>query len=413
MPLHFEASTTAVAGFRFAGAAAGIKAIGRPDLALAAAAAPVPGAGIFTTNLVRAAPVLVTAERLAGGQAQAILANAGCANACSGEAGMLATLETTAAVARALDGSPAHILAASTGVIGVPLPAGKVVAALPSLVASLSEKGADRFAEAILSTDRSPKVAHVTGEIGGRSFVMMGIAKGAGMIHPNMAPLVPHATMLAFLFTDAAADAGSLGRALSRVADRTFHQASVDGDTSTNDTLVIMASGYAGTELARPAEFAAPREIPSPLEEAMTIVCEHLARQMVADGEGAEHLVEIHVSGLLADRDAAAIARTIATSPLVKTALFGQDPNWGRVLGAAGRAGVVFDPSRARILVENVCIVDGGIGMGAEREAEARRVMARPSYRIDVELGEGPGRARYLTCDLGLGYIRCNADYRS
>ena len=289
--------------------------------------------------------------------------------------------------------------------IGVTLPSAKVIAAVPSLVSSLSAEGADRFAEAILTTDRGPKVVHARSEIGGRPFVVLGIAKGAGMIHPNMASL-PHATMLAFLFTDAVADGASLSRALGRVTERTFNQASVDGDTSTNDTLAILASGRAET---------APHagEVAAALEEAMTAVCEELARKMVADGEGSEHLIELHVSGLVSDQAAARIARTVATSPLVKTAFYGKDPNWGRLLAAAGRAGIEFDPSRARILVEGIAIVDGGIGQGQAREAEAHQIMTRPEYRIDLILGDGPGRARYLTSDLGMGYVRCNADYRS
>jgi glutamate N-acetyltransferase/amino-acid N-acetyltransferase len=403
--LRIEHATTVVPGFRFAGLSASIKSNGRPDLALAVADSSVPAAAVFTTNIVRAAPVLVAAERISAGKLRAVLANSGCANACTGSAGLEATHETTSAVAQALGASASEVLPASTGVIGVTLPSAKVIAHVPALVGALSENGADRFAEAILTTDRGPKVVTARAEVNGRPFVILGMAKGAGMIHPSMAPL-PHATMLAFLFTDAAASAASLARAIARSAERTFNQASVDGDTSTNDTLAVLASGRAGTEQAG-------ADVPSALEEAMTAVCEELARKMVADGEGAEHLIELHVSGLVSDEAAARVAKTVATSPLVKTAFFGKDPNWGRLLGAAGRAGVVFDPGQARILVEGIAIVDGGVGQGAAREAEAHRIMTRPSYRIDLVLGDGPGRARYLTCDLGMGYVRCNADYRS
>jgi glutamate N-acetyltransferase/amino-acid N-acetyltransferase len=213
--------------------------------------------------------------------------------------------------------------------------------------------------------------------------------------------------MLAFLFTDAVADGASLSEAIVRVADRTFNQASVDGDTSTNDTLVVLASGRART-VRLPGGNVAPA-----LEEAMTLVAEELARKMVADGEGAEHLVELHVRGLATNEDAARVARTVATSSLVKTALYGQDPNWGRLLAAAGRAGAAFDPARARILIGEICIVENGIGLGAATEARAHEIMAAPSYRIDLILGDGPGLSRYLTSDLGLGYVRCNADYRT
>jgi glutamate N-acetyltransferase/amino-acid N-acetyltransferase len=407
MAIHAEDTTTAVPGFRFAACAAGIKTEGRLDLALAAADAPASAAGLFTTNLVRAAPVVLAAERVRRGSTRAILANSGCANACTGSAGLTDARETTSAIARALQVDPQEVLPASTGVIGTLLPAARLVQLAPALAADLTPEGADRFAEAILTTDRGPKVAHARGEIGGRPFVVMGIAKGAGMIHPTVAPLAPHATMLAFLFTDAVADPRALEGALVRVAEQTFNRATVDGDTSTNDALIALASGRAATAPGRGGDVAPA------LEEAMMLVSDRLARAMVADGEGAEHLVEIIVRGLTSDADALVIARTIATSPLVKTALYGQDPNWARLLGAAGRAGVTFDPDRACIAVGDVAIVKGGVGMGADPEKQARAVMARPSYAIDVVLGDGPGRARYFACDLGIGYVRCNASYRS
>ena len=407
MAIRLEDSTTNVAGFRFAAAAAGIKSPGRLDFALAAADTAVSAAGLFTTNIVRAAPVLLAADRVRRGRVRAILANSGCANACTGEAGLAAARDTTAAVARALGGDPNDVLPASTGVIGALLPAARLIELTPALMADLNENHADRFAEAILTTDRGPKVAHARGEIGGRPFTVLGIAKGAGMIHPAVAPLAPHATMLAFLFTDAAADALALEAALARVAEVTFNRASVDGDTSTNDTVIALASGRAGNDAGAAAAIA-PQ-----LEEAMGLVSERLARAMVADGEGAEHLVEIVVTGTASNADALVIARTIATSPLVKTALYGQDPNWGRLLGAAGRAGVVFDPNRARIAIGGITIVDGGVGVGADPESKARLIMAQPSYAIEVALGDGNGRARYFACDLGIGYVRCNASYRS
>lgn len=401
-----EQAAIPIAGFRFAGVSAGIKRNGKPDLALAVADEPAVVAGVLTTNLVRAAPVLVTAERLALGRARAILANSGCANACTGDEGLEATRSTTLAIAKALGSQEGEVFPASTGVIGALLPAEKIIASTPELIASLSPSGGDRFAEAIMTTDRAPKLAHVRGEIGGRPFSMLGIAKGAGMIHPDMAPVVPHATMLAFLFTDASANPRALERALARAADETFNAASVDGDTSTNDTLLALASGRAGTD-------PGGEEIPPALFESMLAVCESLARQMVADGEGSEHLVDLHVGGTVTNEEARRIARTIATSPLVKTAIFGKDPNWGRILGAAGRAGVSFDPSRARIRIGDVVIVENGRTKGAEAERRGHEIMSGPSYRIDVEVGEGPGRARYFMCDLGHGYVRCNADYRS
>jgi glutamate N-acetyltransferase/amino-acid N-acetyltransferase len=407
MPIRIEDTTAAVRGFRFSAVEAGIKAKGRLDFALAAADVPATAAALFTTNIVRAAPVVLSAERVRSGRARAILVNSGCANACTGEAGMTAARQTTEAVARALGADPSEVLSASTGVIGALLPAPRLVELCPALVAGLGADRAGDFAAAILTTDRGPKVAHARGEIGGRPFVVTGIAKGAGMIHPAVAPLVPHATMLVFLFTDASAGAIPLEKALGRVSDATFNRASVDGDTSTNDTVVALASGQADTRVGDGGAVAPE------LEEALCLVSERLARAMVADGEGAEHLVDIVVTGLSSDGEALAIARTIATSPLVKTAFYGRDPNWGRILGAAGRAGVLFDPDRARIAVGGIAIVERGVAVGADAEARARAVMAEPSYVVDVSLGEGPGRARYFACDLGIGYVKCNASYRS
>lgn len=406
MLLEPEKTAIPVAGFRFSGISAGIKRNGNPDLALAVADDPATIAGVLTTNIVRAAPVLVTAERLAFGRARAVLVNSGCANACTGDAGLEATRKTTLALAESLGARKDEIFPASTGVIGALLPAEKILAKTPELVAALSPEGGDRFAEAIMTTDRAPKLAHVRGEIGGKPFSMLGIAKGAGMIHPNMAPVPKQATMLAFLFTDAAAHPRALERALARAADETFNSASVDGDTSTNDTLLALASGRAGTD-------PGGDELPPALFEAMLAVSESLARQMVADGEGSEHLVELHVSGTGTDDEARRIARTIATSPLVKTAIFGKDPNWGRILAAAGRAGVHFDPTLATIRIGEVAIVERGMAVGSDAERRAHEIMTGPSFRMDLVLGKGPGRARQLMCDLGFDYVRCNADYRS
>jgi glutamate N-acetyltransferase/amino-acid N-acetyltransferase len=404
MSVRLEANTTVVPGFSFAAKACGLKKNGKLDVALAAADRDVAVGGVFTTNLVRAAPVVLAARRVAGGRARAVLANSGCANACTGAAGDEAALSSTASVAAAIGAPPDAVIPASTGVIGAVLPAERIQSQARALASALSTQGADDFAEAILTTDRGPKVATARGAIGGRGFVVLGMAKGAGMIHPAMAPL--HATMLAFLFTDATAGGPSLTRALARVSDATFNQITVDGDTSTNDTLVALASGLQSTD-------ESTSEIPPALEEAFGLVCEKLARDMAADGEGAEHLVEIAVSGTATDDEARRIARTIATSSLVKTALFGQDANWGRILAAAGRAGVQFDPAAARIAIGGITIVERGLGLGTEQERAAKTILARPSYRIDVVVGGGDGKGRYLTCDLGIGYIRCNADYRT
>ncbi len=382
-----------VKGFRFAGVAAGLKKSGAADLGAIVADQVVTAAAVFTRNVVKAAPVVLAAQRVAGGHARAVLANAGCANACTGAPGMSAAKATTRALARALGCSPSEVLPASTGVIGALLPADTVNAAIPALVADLREDNAMAFARAICTTDRWPKTAHHQRD----GATVVGIAKGAGMIHPDMA------TTLAFLMCDARATAVTLRRALRMATEATFNRVTVDGDTSTNDTIVAMCSGAAG----------GPALGASTLAGMFFPVLDALARSIVADGEGSEHVVTITVEGCASHRAARAIATTIATSPLVKTALHGQDPNWGRILAAAGRAGVDFDPGRASITVGDVPIVARGMAVGAEAEASAKTRMARPTYEIVVRLGAGAFRASYVTCDLGHAYINVNANYRS
>jgi glutamate N-acetyltransferase/amino-acid N-acetyltransferase len=389
-----------VPGFRFSAISAGIRKDGRIDTALAFAEQPATVAGLFTRNLVRAAPVQVASARVRSGRARAVLVNAGCANACTGEPGLAATSTSTAAVAKALAIEPELVLPASTGVIGVVLPADRIAARASELVLKLSAEGAGDFATAILTTDRWQKTAETAIRSGGTNVRVLAIGKGAGMIHPDVGP--PHATMLVFLFTDAEVEQAELAQALGFAAEDTFNACSVDGDTSTNDTVLALASGASGVRLG--AKDLAP---------AMHELCDALARSMVADGEGSNHMVELRVLGLATDEDARRVARTIATSPLVKTALCGKDPNWGRILGAAGRAGVTFDPNRAAIRVGLVEIVKDGVGLGKEVEAHAKAVMQSPTYSIELVLGGGSGKAHYYMCDLGHGYVDVNADYRS
>lgn len=386
-----------VEGFRFSAVPAQLRKDGRIDVALAVSDEPCVASGVFTRNLVRAAPVEIAEQRLRAGTARAVLVNAGCANACTGEPGWNACLESTEAIARELGIESESVLPASTGVIGAVLPADKIAKAARPLVEGLSPDAAGAFAAAILTTDRWPKVAEAEIVGGGR---VLGIAKGAGMIHPDLGP--PQATMLAFLFTDALVDRESLDRALREAADVTFNQASVDGDTSTNDTVLVLASGRSGKRAGIDA-----------LRAAFVAVCDPLARSMVADGEGANHVAEILVSGLESDADARSVARTIATSMLVKTALFGKDANWGRLLAAAGRSGVRFDPRMARIAIGDVEIVRGGLSLGADAEKSAAQVLAQKEYVIHVQLGSGGGKSRYLTSDLGHSYVDVNAGYRS
>jgi glutamate N-acetyltransferase/amino-acid N-acetyltransferase len=400
-------SFSTVPGFRFSALPAQIRKDGRIDVALAVCDRPATVAGVFTRNLVRAAPVLVAAERVRAGTARAVLANSGCANACTGEAGKRATLESTAAIARALGVAPDMVLPASTGVIGALLPSERITSSARALVDALSPERHPDFAQAICTTDRWTKVAWAALGEGADAPRVLAMGKGAGMIHPDVGLLrengsVPHATMLAFLFTDAMVDPGVLESALVHATERTFNECSVDGDTSTNDTVIAMASGASGVGV--PAER---------LANAFESVCDALARSMVADGEGSEHCVELFVRGMDSDADARAVARTVATSMLVKTALAGCDANWGRILGAAGRAGVSFDPSKANISMGGVAVVRQGLTVGKEAEKAAAEQMNAPSYAIELDLGSGPGGARYLMSDLGHGYIDVNASYRS
>ncbi|HJK97151.1 MAG TPA: bifunctional glutamate N-acetyltransferase/amino-acid acetyltransferase ArgJ, partial [Polyangiaceae bacterium LLY-WYZ-14_1] len=331
----------AVRGFRFAAVSAGLKGRRVPDLGLVVADRPVSMVASFTTNLVQAAPVLLARDRVSRGRPRAVLVNSGNANACTGPAGQAAAERTTAALAAALGLRPAQVVPASTGVTGVPFPEDRVVDAIPRLVARASPDGAWDFARSILTTDRGPKTSSRTFSLRPRrTATVLGIGKGAGMIHPRMA------TTLAFVVTDAPGRRSLLRRILARALDATFHASTVDGDTSTNDMVLLVASGAIGGPVLSPTDRAAAR-----LEAAVTEVLGELAEQIVADGEGARHAVTIDVRGTVTDGDARRVAETVATSLLVKTALHGRDPNWGRIAAAAGRAGVPFDPSRLDVRI--------------------------------------------------------------
>lgn len=392
-----------VAGFRFAGVASGIKADGKLDLGLIVADEVVPTAAVFTRNRVRAAPVLLAEARVRGGKGQAVLVNSGNANAATGEAGKEAALRSTKAVAKAANVDLENLVPASTGVIGVPLPAERIVDAAGALVRDLDVDGLDRFAEAILTTDQGPKVAHRSFQQGKRRYTVVAIAKGAGMIHPNMA------TTLAFVLTDAPVKRRYLRESLRQLTEITFNRISVDGDTSTNDTIVAMASGAGGGK-----KIDQESDVAEAFTDAMHQVLEEVALMVVSDGEGAQHTVRIDVDGAPCNKDALIIARTIATSPLVKTAIHGGDPNWGRLLAAAGRAGVRFDPERVEIFVGDVEVYHRGENlMTPEVEAAAAKVMEQERYGIRVRIRHGEGKAFYWTCDLGHNYVTLNADYRS
>jgi glutamate N-acetyltransferase/amino-acid N-acetyltransferase len=387
-------------GFRFSAVEAAVKKPGRLDLGLILCEAEASVAGTLTRNLVRAAPVELCQERLAGGRARAVVANSGNANACSGEEGLAAARRLTACLARILGVPEAGVFPCSTGVIGLALPVERMESALPALVAAAGDDP-EPFARAIMTTDSFPKVSWRVAEIGGREVRVLGIAKGAGMIRPDMA------TMLAFVLTDAAVGPGPLQRLLGDAVEASFNRITVDGDTSTNDTVLALASGLAGGE-ALDADFEGQRLLGRALGE----VCRDLARMMVRDGEGATKLVDVTVRGARDDGAALRIARTVAESPLVKTALHGEDPNWGRIAAALGRSGA-YGGGPFHIAIGGVPVTRAGLAAGAAAEAKAHEVMKGKEYEVVVELEEGRGEATVTTCDLTAEYVRINADYRS
>lgn len=393
-------SHTICRGFRAAGIAAGIKKGGKKDLGLIFSETPSTVAGVFTTNRVKAAPVLLCKERIKGGVCSAVIVNSGCANCCTGEAGMADARAMARHAADTLGVSENLVMTASTGVIGSPLPMDRIHAAMPVLHENLREEGFEDFAEAIMTTDTEPKLVACSGDIAGRSFNVVGIAKGSGMICPDMA------TMLCFVCTDIAATRPALQDLLTRAVDSTLNCMTIDGDTSTNDTVLLLANGRSGLDLA---DAGVRAEFSSALHRVLSA----LTRWLVKDGEGVTKVVEIIVKNAQDRASARKIAYTIAHSPLVKTALFGEDANWGRILAAAGRAGVPLDPDRVDIWFDDVRMVADGIRTGDAAEEEATAVLRRPEFTISVDLKAGGAGASVLTSDLSVEYVKINADYRS
>jgi glutamate N-acetyltransferase/amino-acid N-acetyltransferase len=395
-----SSGVTAPLGFRAAAVAAGVKP-GRPDLALLVADATCPAAGVFTTNLAQAAPVLVSREHLAGGRARAVVVNAGCANAATGAGGLADAREMATAAAAALGCAAGEVVVASTGVIGVRLPMDKVRAGIAVAAGRLSREAGADAARAIMTTDTQPKEAAVEFEANGVASLVGGMAKGSGMIAPNLA------TMLAFFTTDAAVAPALVRRALVDAVGASLNRITVDGDTSTNDCAVLLASG------ARPG---AVIDGEGPAFDAFAVALAETARRLalmlVRDGEGATRIAEVRLEGARTTADADRIARTIAESPLVKTALHGGDPNWGRVLAAAGRAGVPFDTSRVAIWIGDVAVCAGGAAVDYLEERAAAAMREDP-VRLRVRLGEGDSNAVLWTSDLSRGYVDINAHYRT
>jgi glutamate N-acetyltransferase/amino-acid N-acetyltransferase len=389
-----------VRGFRFAGVTAGLKDSGRPDLGLILADRVVPTSAVLTRNRVRAAPVQLAAQRLEQGRARAVLVNSGSANACTGKPGLEAARETTQAVAEALDLKKEAVLPASTGVIGAPLSVGRILDAVPSLVADLSPDGVGRFAEAIRTTDRGPKIAFIQVDAGrGEKATVLGVAKGAGMIHPSLA------TTLAFVVTDAPMSGAFLNRSLRQAADETFNAATVDGETSTNDAIFAMASGALDAEQIRGSDAVAKR-----FRGALVDVLGELARSVVRDGEGARKLVRLEVVGAPSQDAARKVAERVARSLLVKTAVHGGDPNWGRIVAAAGMADVAFEPDQVEVRIGTTVVCEKGVAVSGA-EGDAARAMAADEYPIRLKLGSGKGKAHYWLCDIGHDYVTLNSEY--
>jgi glutamate N-acetyltransferase/amino-acid N-acetyltransferase len=388
------------AGFRAAAVAAGIKP-GRDDLALVVADGPCAAAGVFTQNRAPAAPILVTREHLRSGSARALVVNAGCANAATGAGGLRDAKETADFAAAVLGTSPPEVLVASTGVIGVPLPMDKVKAGVTRAAARLSREGGVVAARAILTTDTRPKEVALDLVLGGRDVRLGAMAKGAGMIAPNLA------TMLAFFTTDARIAPALLRRALVEAVGESLNRITVDGDTSTNDLAVVLASGETGGA-AIETESADYRSFAAALREAGR----RLAEMIVRDGEGASRIAEVRVEGARTAADADRIARTVAESPLVKTALHGGDPNWGRLLAAAGRSGVEADLSGLDIFIGDVWVAEGGAARAYDEEVAAAAMREDP-VRFRLRLREGAAAGWVWTCDLSRGYVDINSHYRS
>jgi glutamate N-acetyltransferase/amino-acid N-acetyltransferase len=383
-------------GFRAGAAKAGVKH-GRPerlDVALIVSERPCAAAAVFTTNQVIAAPCVVTRRHVERGPLRAIIVNSGNANACTGEQGERDAIAMAEAAAAVVGCSPYEVAVASTGVIGFKLPIERIAAVLPEI--ALTEDGWDDTSRAMMTTDTRPKVTEREINLSAGTVRIGGVAKGAGMIHPNMA------TLLAFVTTDAAVDADDLRRIVTSAADATFNAISIDGDTSTNDTLLVLANGASGvTPKGADAEA---------FEEAVREVCAELARMIVADGEGATKVFEVRVRGAASAADARLAARTITNSNLVRTAIHGGDPNWGRVLAAAGRSGARVDDRRASVRIGDLFVYRDGAPLEVA-DAEVRALFAEAAVEIEVMLGLGDGQATAWGCDLSADYVRINAEY--
>lgn len=391
-------------GYQFSGIAAGIKETGRKDLALIVSEVPAVAVATFTTSLAPAAPVQLGRKVLQGGCCQAVVINSGNANAATGARGLKDAHKTQTQTARLLKILPEWVVVSSTGKIGTPLPINKVVKGLSPLVAQLSSEHFQKAAEAILTTDKSVKVGGFTGRAGARgcTYTLVALAKGAGMVEPHM----KSATMLAYFLTDLKISLRELDPIFQNAVEQSFNRITIDGDMSTNDTTLLMANGLAEntTPSTRDKKY---------FFEQLTQLMQDLARQMVADGEGATKVVRIEVKRAKNNDQARKIAYAVGNSPLVKTSFYGEDPNWGRVLGAAARAGAAFDPDRVDVSYGAVLVARDGVTTGPKAEGLAKKLMKKQDFTVTLDLHLGSGSHWILASDLTLGYVRLNANYRT
>lgn len=387
-------------GFQAGGLSAGIKKKQDLDLGLIYSGQQAVAAAVFTRNKVQAAPVRLTRDHIAEGKARAVIVNSGNANCCTGTQGDDDALQMAKIAAAGLGLSPGEVMVASTGVIGEPLPMEKIEKAGPHLVDALSPEGFHDFARAIMTTDTVPKLIQRRGEIDGRAFTLMAAAKGAGMIRPDMA------TMLCFVCTDADISHALLQQGLKKAVDQSLNCITIDGDTSTNDMVLVMANGQSGAKIVD----GEPQRI---FQDLLDDLLMDVARRLVSDGEGVTKVVEIQVAGGASDEEAFRVADTVAHSPLVKTAFFGEDANWGRIIAAVGRAGVAMDPHAIDIYFNEVQMVKEGRGCGPNAETLATAVLQKSEFSVVIDLHQGSGAGRMLTSDFSVDYVKINANYRS
>ncbi len=391
-----------VNGFLFSGISSGIKKNGSRDLGLIYSEVPAQVAGLFTTNAVKAAPVQLDMDRIKGGLCQALIVNSGNANACTGSQGLRDARRISSLVAKRLGMDEQLVFVSSTGVIGTPLPFNKIKEGIPKLIEALSPEGWMKTVEAIMTTDTFPKVEVATCRIKGKQVKLCGMVKGAGMIRPNLA------TMLSFLVTDANVEVPLLQRMLEKAAEVSYNRITVDGETSTNDTVLLLANGKAG----HPSLNRMDRD-GEKFQSMLSEVCQNLAKSLVKDGEGATKFIEILIQGARDREDAKQAAYAVAHSPLVKTAFFGEDANWGRILCALGHSGAQINPNRIDVFFDKVPIVKNGMGTGSRVEKQASQILKKKSFKVTVDLHKGKSQFSVFTTDLSIDYVKINASYRS